>query len=478
MKNINRIIALIIGFAIAITMSSSMFNKKSYAASASVTIALSKSNVSLGDNVTVTVTYSASTGIGAWNFNLSYDSSILEYVSGADNGEGGVLTFANYSSAGSQQTVSYSVTFKAIASGTTKVTTKTNEIVADDESFSQYTVSEAGATITVGANEQLPSDATLSSLSISPGTLSPNFSSKTTSYSVNVGADVTKLIVSANPQDSQASVAISGNTDLQDGVNTVYVIVTAQSGTKKTYTISVNKGDGNTEETTEDSEDTSTEESSETENSTNGVEIGGKTLYFVNDANSIIVPSGFSVSSIFYNGQEELALLSPSGEVTVVCMLDDVGTQYWYIYIDSTGGFEPYVEYQSKNNRYVIITPPENVIAPEGFTEVDIDIKGITVRAFENQNEVYKDMYLVYALNIEGTSGFYIYDTVEETFQRFTGTDQTLLTNANDGNKINELIKKIKIAKIIILSLSIILLFIVIFILIIYRKRKAKLNIE
>ncbi len=86
-------------------------------------------------------------------------------------------------------------------------------------------------------------DTSLSSLQISPGTLSPAFSAEVDSYTASVSLDTEKLTVSAVPASDKATVALSG-TDLQEGENTVTCTVTAEDGTSHTYTILVNRVEG------------------------------------------------------------------------------------------------------------------------------------------------------------------------------------------------------------------------------------------
>lgn len=59
---------------------------------------------------------------------------------------------------------------------------------------------------------------------------------------INVAAGTTRLHVSAIATDAQASVAITGKSDLVAGVNHLVVTVTALSGDKSTYTVTVNVG--------------------------------------------------------------------------------------------------------------------------------------------------------------------------------------------------------------------------------------------
>ena len=86
-------------------------------------------------------------------------------------------------------------------------------------------------------------DATLSSLEVSPGTLTPAFSSNVYEYQVEVGADCDKLLVSGKTTDSGAKMVIAGNDGLKAGSNAVIVNVTAADGvTKAKYTITVIRG--------------------------------------------------------------------------------------------------------------------------------------------------------------------------------------------------------------------------------------------
>ena len=86
----------------------------------------------------------------------------------------------------------------------------------------------------------------LSSLTIDGYTLTPEFSSNITEYTLNVPEDVTSLEIEAVPEDDNAEVEITGNDGLLDGVNTVEIRVIAEDGTARTYTISVTKGEFST----------------------------------------------------------------------------------------------------------------------------------------------------------------------------------------------------------------------------------------
>lgn len=81
----------------------------------------------------------------------------------------------------------------------------------------------------------------LSSLTVTPGTLSPEFDAETTNYEMTVDLSVTEIKVDAVAADEKAKVEVTGNTELKEGENTITVKVTAEDETVRNYIITVTK---------------------------------------------------------------------------------------------------------------------------------------------------------------------------------------------------------------------------------------------
>ena len=80
----------------------------------------------------------------------------------------------------------------------------------------------------------------LDSLTINNAKMSPAFSKDVTSYSITVPKDVNKLDLDYKLSDSKASVKVIGNDNLKSNKNNVVeIIVTAEDGSTKTYTLNV-----------------------------------------------------------------------------------------------------------------------------------------------------------------------------------------------------------------------------------------------
>lgn len=97
-------------------------------------------------------------------------------------------------------------------------------------------------TINVNRKDNRSGENSLSSLNVSDGSLSPGFSSGNTNYSIEVPYSVSSLNIKANPKDSKASVKIENNSLTAEETTDVRVVVTAENGEKKTYTISAKRG--------------------------------------------------------------------------------------------------------------------------------------------------------------------------------------------------------------------------------------------
>lgn len=100
---------------------------------------------------------------------------------------------------------------------------------------------------------------TLKSLSIDGLTISPTFSSGTTSYSASTTTNSIKINASAT--DSNATISGIGTQTLKNGKNTFNIVVTAEDSSTKKYTITVNASINNSTS----SSDTSTNDNNETE---------------------------------------------------------------------------------------------------------------------------------------------------------------------------------------------------------------------
>ncbi len=168
---------------------------------------------------------------------LPFNSSVMNYNVEIPSTYSGTVS-VNYEKNHAGATVtSIPVNLDSISVVEGTPTTVTIIVTAEDKATSK--TYKINLTKQVGI---LSSNANLSSITLSAGSLS--FNAATTSYSVNVENSVSSITVSAVAEDSKASVNItpSSTVSLTAGSATAITIyVTAEDGTPKTYTISVTR---------------------------------------------------------------------------------------------------------------------------------------------------------------------------------------------------------------------------------------------
>ena len=226
----------------------------------------SDATTTVGSNVSVSITSTE----GLQNFDISIaDSQGLTFSSVSTSGisNGGTVSYAGLGSpitnlatynfkapnTPGTYTVSFNVNGSTINS-TVVVNNASSNTGSSSGGSSSGSSSSSGSTTgvsTTSTSEQESSNANLSNLGIRPNDFS-GFTPGTTTYNVTVPEDVESVEVYATAQDSNATISGTGNKTLEYGENALNVVVTAEDGTTKTYTINVTReGEEATEETTE-----------------------------------------------------------------------------------------------------------------------------------------------------------------------------------------------------------------------------------
>jgi clumping factor A len=306
--------------------------------------------------------------------------------------------------------------------------------------------------------EKKSSNASLGSLVISAGTLSPEFSAATKDYTATVDYSCSSLAVTANPADSKASVtSVTGNDSLEVGENTVSVVVTAEDGSTSTYNIVV----------TRRAEDDP--ENADKQDNWKKFDINGTEWTMVNDIPEDVVPEGFEHSKTVIDGLEYNTLHGTFGDITLVYLQSESGNGL-FVYDAAQNAAYEFVRINSESHFIVVLLPKVDDV-PEGYNEVSLSIEGKGVATAyqtkaEKTDDQTKDFYLVYAINDNGESGWYTYDSVDGTYMRTELSTPTVAQEENDTTK-SELVpgianKYLVLAAILVLVIVILLLLLIV----------------
>lgn len=388
----------------------------SYAATGKITF--SDPTVTVGNQVSVKMKIASSDGgaLGASDVRLQYDSSALEFLSGTSaNGGAGSIRVLGAMESANQTTFTFTLKFKALKAGTTNIKVTSQEVY--DANSQVVTIDHVGSSaVKVTAPVTYSKDATLSSLTIAPGELTPAFAADVTEYTAVVGADVEKLTISAPANHEKANVSVSGNETLQIGENTITCKVTAEDGeTVKTYTILVTKTESAPTESTEETP------AATTGGSATNLEDGNWKVEASIDAS--ILPDGFTVMDFTYDGQAIQAASDANGNV-LLYMTNDAGAGDFFLYDVENNVLVPYVYIRMAEKTVIVLSPeemPEGTALPDGFVDCTIDIGNHTVQGWvwKDNSDAVPEYCVVYGQNEDGERGFYRYDQKEMTLQRF-----------------------------------------------------------
>lgn len=458
-------------------LTTTLFSRVPVLAAANISVSVNKSNVKVGD--TVTVTLSITSGYGAQGV-LKKSSGVLggssdEYFTiGAGVGDVqrfsykatsvGSCTFSIQEPLDDTTDVDGGTPSIGVGSATVTVTSASSN---NDSNSNKDNKDNSGSNTGNDSNankdnenkeEKKSSNASLGSLVISAGTLSPEFSAATKDYTATVDYSCSSLAVTANPADSKASVtSVTGNDSLEVGENTVSVVVTAEDGSTSTYNIVV----------TRRAEDDP--ENADKQDNWKKFDINGTEWTMVNDIPEDVVPEGFEHSKTVIDGLEYNTLHGTFGDVTLVYLQSESGNGL-FVYDAAQNAAYEFVRINSESHFIVVLLPKVDDV-PEGYNEISLSIEGKGVATayqtkVEKTDDQTKDFYLVYAMNDNGESGWYTYDSVDGTYMRTKLSTPTVAQDENDTTK-SELVpgianKYLVLAAILVLIIIILLLLLIV----------------
>lgn len=445
MNKVKKIISALLIICMCAVMA--FVNKTDILAAGTARVSIGSASGTVGDTVSIDVSISASSGIGGATIYVSYDPSILALSGSSSNSGTAMVSFMDESTASSQ---SKTITFKIIGAGTSSLNVIGDSKVIDID-MQGCSISKSSGSVTASAPASYSSDNTLSSLQISPGVLSPAFSPDVTTYTTSVGADCASLTVSAVPNDSKATVSVSGKR-MDPGFNTTTITVTAENGSKRTYTIKTTKetnsaSNENNQATGSDSSNGSTDNNNDIPDvqDPNSEAIQEPNITVDNAEYKIVsandehpLPDGYTPTEYDYNGTKVSAGVGIDTGVTIVYLesTDGKGESGYYVYDSVRKTFSQFVEVSQPQFTYCILAIDEaSMELPEGYDVGRTVINGKEVDALLDRTGNYA---LFYGVSSTGETGWFRYNVNDGTIQGYAGynmaDEQVINTNTKTAD--------------------------------------------
>ncbi|MGN1205701.1 MAG: cadherin-like beta sandwich domain-containing protein [Eubacterium sp.] len=232
------------------------------AASAVVEFSASATEVKKDEMVTVICRITSKDGFNDVKMKVSYDTDILQFIEGGKKVSGGNGQLS-IQSVGNEETVNtrtYSLQFQAVGEGAVVVQAdgKPRILDADGKSLSissnklvlgvtanipedEGTADATNAVVPTPTPTPLNTNTKLKALSVHAISMSPQFSTEVLEYTIKVDCNTDKLYYNATPANSKQRIRLKGNEELMPGENEMKIVVTAESGDKRTFKLKVVK---------------------------------------------------------------------------------------------------------------------------------------------------------------------------------------------------------------------------------------------
>lgn len=178
--------------------------------------------------------------------------------------------------------------------------------------------------------------------------------------------------------------------------------------TPGTSTVTIEAGDG-TDGTSQSGERVTSEEN---------IEIAGTMYAIYENFTEALIPDGFVKTTVNYNGEEHSAIRQESSGAVFFYMVTGSNDPVMIQYDEADNSFYIAEQVYINDDFYLLILGKgDGSSLPEEFESTTMELNGTTFPVWQNMSTT--DYYLVYALSSKGTEGFYQYDSIENTYQRY-----------------------------------------------------------
>lgn len=341
-------------------------------------VSVNKKSIQVGQSVTVTVSISNS---ATWNVHITSAGS----TNGCSN------AWADSTADASNTKKSFTTTCKGTSTGTISF------VVSGDITDADGNNHEISESLTVNVTEAVVEEKStvnsLSSLSVDDAELVPDFDPNVLEYSASLPAGTTSAYIRVLRKDTRSIASGWGDVKVEEGANRFEIKVKAENGSVKTYVVVINVA----------SEEAIT------------VNVDGKDYTLVRNKKNLETPNGFTDTTVSIDGQEIPAFYHEKANIVLVGLKDSDGNTNLYVYDEDNKSYSLFDSIEVKGVMFLIMTPSEKLDEYDKEKTIRIGEKDYTVYYKDNE-----DIVLVYGMNLEtGNTGWYQYDTKEETLQRY-----------------------------------------------------------
>lgn len=366
-------------------------------AAPSSSLTLSKSKVEVGESVSATLKV---VNVAAWKIDYFRGTGSTNGCSIKDDLRAGNTDNAN------NTTKTFKITCTASSTGTIKFDYSG---FFTDSSYNKITPSDKKY-VTVVAARPKSTNNYLKSLSVTDGTITPEFKKDVLEYTATFEAGTEKVTINAEKEDGYASLSGTGEKEVIEGDNKFEIVVTSESGSSRTYILNVVVK----------------------EFAPINVEVDGKDYTVVRKIQELTKPENFTETTVQIGEETVPAFYNEKLNKTLVGLKNVDGKIYLFEYND--GKYERYYEFLFKGITLNIIKMDKSKL-PDNY-------KAFKETINEEELEVYKlkkssKFALVYGIDVTtGDKDLYQIDLKNNTVQRYNDESVDVIKDNNQKSLI------------------------------------------
>lgn len=153
------------------------------------------------------------------------------------------------------------------------------------------------------------------------------------------------------------------------------------------------------------------------------IEIAGTMYAIYENFTDALVPEGFTRVSAQYAGAEHNAIQQDATGKLFFFLITGTNDPIMALYNEGEGSLSVTERVDVTDSFYILLLGNgDGSVLPKHFDETTLELNGTVFPAWQNMEA--KEYYLVYALSSKGSEGFYQYDTVDATYQRYTVSEE------------------------------------------------------
>lgn len=148
------------------------------------------------------------------------------------------------------------------------------------------------------------------------------------------------------------------------------------------------------------------------------VEVAGETYTFTEEFESSDIPEGFVESTLEYAGTNYKVVAQEETGLYLGYLVNASGEGNFFLYVPENATFAPFVQMEISDSTVItFLSNVDDIVLAEPYEMSQAEINGSTFPAWQNTENT--DLWVLYAINNQGETSLYQFDSVEGTYQRF-----------------------------------------------------------